>query len=555
MTEQSGATPATTQTDRLQDSAWQRGVTQPLLIALQATCLMAGLWAIALNVSETPGDLRLTLVLVFLAALAGAVNAHWLAQPAQRLVGKTAFQLAQLLVLLAAVRVLTWALTGGWPSLTTLRGWLLEPWSFFDGVFLFTAVLCALAWHRAAVVAGIFYRLGLTPGELAYDNERRAGAFWRSGHRPERALVSRSDLLEDYVTQWMFGGVFLVLCAAATRVQVGEGLSLNVFDMGIPSAVVVAGVLYFLIGLALTSQARLAMLRAQWLLDGVELSERLPARWRRFSLLIIACIGLLAVLLPLGSTWQLGAIVNAVVMFVTRIALLVAFLIATAFAMIMSLVDEPQPMPEMPEELVTPPPLAEIAPAWQAPPWLGGALIWLAVLIVLLIALRLLLGKEGLDLTRRKLSILLAGLWAHLRSWARGVQSKARNLQVSLPGRRSPATDAGLRQPWRFIRVAGLSPRDQVRYFYLSTLRRASEQGIVRQPAQTPQEFMQDLEQSWPETEVELEALTTAFVVARYDVVEISPDEAQQVKSVWERIKRALRGKRKSEEGAIDELH
>jgi hypothetical protein len=555
MTEQSGATPATTQTDRLQDSAWQRGVTQPLLIALQATCLMAGLWAIAVNISATPGDLRLTLVLVFLAALAGAINAQWLAQPAQRLVGKTTFQLAQLLVLLAAVRLLTWALTGGWPTVATLRGWLLEPWSFFDGVFLFTAVLCALAWHRASVVAGIFYRLGLTPGELAYDNERRAGGFWRSGHLPERSLVSRADLLEHYVTQWMFGGVFLVLCAAATRVRVSEHLSLNVFDMGIPPAVVIAGVLYFLIGLALTSQARMAMLRAQWLLDGVEMPERLPARWRRFSLLIIAGVGLLAALLPLGSTWQLGAIVNAVAMFVVRIALLVAFLIASAFALVMSLLDEPQPMPEMPEELKSVPPLEEIAQQWQAPPWLGGALIWLVVLIALLIALRLLLGKEGLDLTRRKLLAFLAGLWMVLKSWGQSVQSLARNLQVSLPGWRGPATDERLRQPWRFIRVAGLSPRDQVRYFYLSTLRRASDQGIARQPAQTPQEFMQDLEQSWPETEVDLAALTAAFVVARYDVAEISPGEAQEVRSVWERIKRALRGKRKSEEGAVDELH
>jgi hypothetical protein len=80
--------------------------------------------------------------------------------------------------------------------------------------------------------------------------------------------------------------------------------------------------------------------------------------------------------------------------------------------------------------------------------------------------------------------------------------------------------------------------------FYLTTLRRAADQGIVRQPAQTPQEFVQDLERTWPEAELDVEALTEAFVVARYDVAEISPDEAQQVKSVWERIKRALRGKR-----------
>jgi hypothetical protein len=83
-----------------------------------------------------------------------------------------------------------------------------------------------------------------------------------------------------------------------------------------------------------------------------------------------------------------------------------------------------------------------------------------------------------------------------------------------------------------------------VRYFYLSTLRRAADQGIVRRPAQTPQEFTQDLEQNWPEVELDVEALTAAFVTARYDVAEISPDKAHDIKSVWERIKRALRNKR-----------
>ena len=69
---------------------------------------------------------------------------------------------------------------------------------------------------------------------------------------------------------------------------------------------------------------------------------------------------------------------------------------------------------------------------------------------------------------------------------------------------------------------------------------------IARQPAQTPSEFVQDLEGAWPEAELDVEALTGAFLTARYDAAEISPNEAQQVKSVWERIKRALRGNRKA---------
>ncbi len=544
MTQQIDDLSAASKADSLQDATWQRLIGRPLLIAVQATCLVAGLWVIALNISETPNDLRFVPIVVFVAALAGVGSAQWLAQPAQRLVGRTGFQLAQLLLLLAVLRALTWGMTGNWPTLASLRSWILEPWTFFDGVFLAVSLLTALAWHRGAVVAGIFYRLALTPGELAYDNERRAGAFWRTGHLPERSLVSRVDLVEQYATQWMFGGVFLALCAAATRVHIGERLSLNVLDTGIPAPLVVAMVLYFLIGLALLSQARLAMLRAQWLLDGVEMPERLPSRWGRWSLLVIVAIGLLAALLPLGSTWQLGAIVNAVVMFFVRIMLFIIFLIVSVFTLIMSLFGEQPAMPEMPQELVPAIPQEPIVPLMVAPPWLGGATLWLVVLLVLLLALRLLLGRDGLDVTRRKLQLLLANLWVYLKSWGRGVQNLARSIQISLPGRRAAANDEAAHQPWRFVRLSGLPPREQVRYFYLSTLRRAADQGIVRQPGQTPREFVHDLEQTWPEAELDVEALTEAFVIARYDAAEISPDEAQQVKSVWERIKRALRGKR-----------
>ncbi len=544
MTRQIDELSTTGKSDSLQDSAWQSLVGRPLLIAIQATCLGAGLWVIALNVSETPGDLRLVPLVMFIAALAGVASAQWLAQPAQRLVGKTGFQLAQLLLLLAVLRVLTWGMTGHWPTLASMRGWILEPLTILDGVFLGVSLLAALVWHRAAVVADIFHRLALTPGELAYDNERRAGAFWRTGHLPERSMVSRVDLVEHYATQWMVGGIFLALCAAVTRVRIGERLSLNVLDTGIPSSLVAALVLYFLIGLALLSQARLAMLRAQWLLDGVEMPEHLPSRWNRWSLLAILAIGLLAALLPLGSTWQIGAVVNAVVMFFVRIMLFVVFLIVSVFALIMRLFGEQPPMPEIPQELVPAIPQEPLAPLMEAPSWLGGATLWLIVLVALLLALRLLLGKDGLDVTRRKLQLLLATLWTYLQSWGRSVQNAARSLQVSLPGRHTSVSDEATRQPWRLIRLGGLPPREQVRYFYLSTLRRAGDQGIIRQPAQTPREFVRDLEQTWPEAELDVEALTEAFVIARYDTAEISPDEAQQVKSVWERIKRALRGKR-----------
>lgn len=555
MNGQSDGAPPGAKIDDLRDSAWQNHLARPLMIAVQATCLAGGLWVVLSTVSPTPQDFRFAPLLLFIAALAGVASAQWLAEPSQRLVGRTGFQLAQLLLMLVLLRALTWGATGQWPTAADVRSWILEPWTFFDGVFIATAILCALAWHRASVVGGIFHRLALSPGELAYDNERRSGSFWRMAHLPERVLVSRADLVEHYATQWMVGGVFLALFAAATRVRLGPQLSLNVLDMGIPPAMVAALVFYFLIGLALLSQARLATLRAQWLLDGVEMPERLPNRWGRWSLLAIVAIGFLAALLPLGSTWQLGAIVNALAMALVQIAMFIVSIFVAIFALLLSLLGEQPEVPEIPQETTAAPPVVEITPVLLAPSWLGGATFWLIALAALVIALRVLLGKDGLAVTRRKLGLLLAWLWAQLKGWARGAQSLARSIQMSLPGRRGLEPDANARRPWRFMRLGGLPPREQVRYFYLSTLRRAADQGIVRQPAQTPGEFVHDLEATWPEAELDVEALTNAFVTARYDAAEISTDEAREVKSVWERIKRALRGKRNSEEGAPNELH
>ncbi len=553
MNDEAPPAPGRAGVDSLHDAAWQRQAARPLLIALQATCLVGSLGLVVAVVSGDAPGFRFTSWLIFLAALAGVYSAQWLAGPAQRLVGKTGFQLAQLLLLLAVLRVLTWALAGDWPTLADLRGWILHPWTFFDGIFVALAILCALAWHRASVVGGIFYRLALTPGELAVDSERRMSS-WRMGRHSERVLVSRADLVEDYVVQWMVGGVFLALFAAATRVRIGPQLSLNVLDMGVPAPMVAALAFYFLIGLALLSQARLAVLRAQWLVDGVEMPERLPSRWNRWSLLVIVAMGFVAALLPLGSSWQLGAIVNALLTALMQIALFFIFLVATFFALILSLLGQQPEMPEIPQQLTPIAPAAPMMPLVQTPPWLGGISFWLIAALALLIALRVLLGKEGLEVTRRKLRLLLASLRAWIGALAGGARGLARSIQVSLPGRRSPPADNRARQPWRFVRLGGLPPREQVRYFYLSALHRAAGQGIVRRPAQTPDEFVQDLQESWPETELDIEALTEAFVTARYDAADISQDEARQVKSIWDRIKRALRGGRKNKE-FTDELH
>ena len=540
MTEDSGAS-TRRELFELRDSPWQSGIARPLLIALQATCLVAGPLAAVQAVTQDD-RLAWVTVLAFGAALLGVASAHWMSRPEQRLLGRTTFLIAELVLLLLVVRVASWGIFDQWPTLAMAQGWVLQPWTFFDGRFLAAGILSALAWHRASVVASIFERLALTPGELAWFQDRQTGAAWRSEHPVERAQVARDTLVSDYVTQWLLGGAFLVFFAGATRVRIAPGTRLSVLNTGVPSALIVAIILYFLIGLILTSQARLAMLRAQWLFDDVDLPEQLTSRWQRSALLIVLAVGLLATLLPLGSTWQLGEILNVVLGFVVQVVMMIVGVLIAVLAWFMALFDPHQQMPELPVELQ---PAAEVVPpvpTIQLPPWLGGAVIWLLVGAIVIYLLAYFFGKQGIALTRKTLRLLWERLSALLGRW----RNQLRDLPIGLPGRRQttrPSNDLS-RQPWRFMRLGALSPRDQVRYFYLSTVRRAGERGVIRQPSQTPLEFVRDLESTWPEAELDVEALTEAFITARYDVVEIDPGQAKQARTVWERIKQLLRGQK-----------
>lgn len=529
--------------DELRDSAWQSELGRPLLIAIQMTSLIAGPLAVVIAITTDP-RLRYVAGLAFLAALAAVYSRQWLSMPSQRATRKTAYKLAELLLLIVALRVATWAVTGDWPTAASLREWLLDPFSFFDGFYLTAILLTALAWQRAGIVAELFYQLALTPGELRWVEEQRVASWWRGSRSEDRAQLSRQEMVDGYISQWLIGGIFLIFCAGATRVSIDQRAGLHLLDTGVPDQVIVAAIMYFLTGLVLISQARLAQMRALWYFDGVEAPPGLPGRWNRLSLLIIVGIGLAASLLPLGSTWQLGTIVNVIVSVVVQIAIGIVSLLIALFSLVLMLFGQPpEELPQLPATFqpATPPP-APIPPI-DLPPWLGGAGIWLAVIVMLVLAVRFFIGPEGLAITAGRLRALARRLAALLGRWWAGARAAAASLSVIMPRRRAAevSQDGKRRLPWRFVRLNALSPRDRVRYFYLSTVRRAAEQGTVRQASQTPVEFLRDLESTWPEAEGDATALTEAFLAARYDRVEISPDDAQKTRTVWERVKRALK--------------
>jgi hypothetical protein len=91
-----------------------------------------------------------------------------------------------------------------------------------------------------------------------------------------------------------------------------------------------------------------------------------------------------------------------------------------------------------------------------------------------------------------------------------------------------------------FWNLRRASPREQIWYYYLSTLRRAAQLGFGRAPAQTPDEYDPQLEAQLTEARAEVRALTEAFDHARYSAEPVEKGKAQETKALWERVRAAL---------------
>jgi hypothetical protein len=143
-------------------------------------------------------------------------------------------------------------------------------------------------------------------------------------------------------------------------------------------------------------------------------------------------------------------------------------------------------------------------------------------------------------------SVALTRLWRGVVGWLsrlwQGVGGQLDGLERAIRARLAPATKAADAAPsWRYVRLNALSPREQVRYFYLATVRRAGERGVRRHRAETPLEFAEELRQNWPEAEDEVEALTDAFLQARYSPQVIGAEAVNPIKAAWKRVRSALR--------------
>ncbi|HEY64841.1 MAG TPA: DUF4129 domain-containing protein [Caldilineae bacterium] len=527
------------QGEPLQDSLWLRGVFRPLMVALLAVCLAVGFVSVAWAV--VPGWGRgLVLPFLSLVALEAVYTTLWLASPERRDRRTARFRAGELLCLLILARLLAFLIVGEWPSPALLLQWLRTPLSFIDGASFFLGFLTLVTWGQATLMMGTLEHMSLKPDELVTKAILARDMDWneiRARH------PSRTILLEQFSAYWLWGGVMLALCAGLSRLEWRPvtGRLIGLRHLGLSPMLQIALVVYFLGGLALVSQGRLAVLRARWQYEGTPVDPAVVRRWGRLAIGMLILVGLVAALLPFGSSFALARVLATLINVAMQVAYVFLLLLFGLFGWLLGLLwrvsgdaggESPwQRMPEPPEGLSN---------GFRFPDWLGGALVWLIMISIVAYSLVAYLRGRGVRLELK----WLRRLWDRLRAWWQGWQGQARRwgqrVRAAVIARRSRSVAEG-RPLWRFLSLRRLSPRDRVRYFYLSTVRRASERGVRRRPSETPREYQEDLTSHWPEIGEDLIALTEAFIDARYSAREMRPEEAKRVQEIWKRVKASLR--------------
>ncbi|OIO88551.1 MAG: hypothetical protein AUK03_16020 [Anaerolineae bacterium CG2_30_64_16] len=536
------------------DDAWVSGVFRPLLTAVLAIGLVAG--PLSAYRVIAPWRLGYVLPLTFVAALEGVYSTRQLGRPNWRDRRGLAFRVGEVVVLLGVLRLATWLFSLGVPGPETLRLWLVNPGAFFDAQFVIVGVLLILAWGLAIGVTSDFLDLALQADEVAAHESAARGAAGSE----LRAFLSpaRADIVGRFAARWIWGGMAVVFFATLSQLSVTGGtaggpLKVGLSRLGLSFESLAALIGYFLAGLLLMSQARLAVLRGRWYNQGLAVAPTVLQRWHVNSALALLLVAGVAALLPMASTGWLSTALYGLIGFLARVVygilMALMWLLAAILFPLRFFTTRGQPEPMAPPMEI--PSQAEAVS--RLPAWLGGAVLWIVVALIggyfLLSYLRahgLLQGRWGRWLTQ--LRDWWRARWTRLTIAAGAITSVIRNR----PRRsRHQAGDGIVEVPrWRW---GSLPPRERIRYFYLRTVRRAAERGLARPPHKTPLEFAGDLEASWPDAEEDVRELTAAFLAARYTPGDIPLADARAAQPVWRRIMRALRERPDAGRRQVDE--
>ena len=439
---------------------------------------------------------------------------------------------SELVALLAGLKLLIYLLRNPQQMFADIPSWQADFFpNFFTGEYLFAAIFVLVTWGLGVLFA---FTLEQLEGDVTLlEGPPPVGG----GEERYRAREQLADMI-------LYIGAGIVLVSTMVRIDLeavfGSRSPLH------PSALNV--MVYFVLGLALLSQAQFSVLRSEWSLERSQLSANLGKRWTGFGLVFLFLLATIALVLPTRYSLGLLAVIGVVLKLILVVFTALFSLLASLFVLFLSLlgITESVQSGAAPEP-VLPPLQPQAAPAGPVA-WVElfkSILFWTVFSGVLWFAVQQYLSQHQEIFARLLRFPLIAWMrqaWSSLRTWLRQVNKNLASavragLKRLVPERHRGAVISAL----GFLNLRRLSPRQRVLFFYLALVRRGGEAGLGRQAQQTPFEYEQSLERALPEVQAEISALTGAFVEARYSQHTIDPDEASQAQGWWQRLRKALR--------------
>jgi Domain of unknown function (DUF4129) len=381
--------------------------------------------------------------------------------------------------------------------------------------------------------------------------------------RPSEGAMSFVPAERRLSTRFFAGGVALFVVSGLTQVRIAEAINLPTPNASGPVGNVLV---YFLLGVLFLGHVHYAALRGRWQRGDIAIVNGLGSRWVRYSLTFVGIVAVVAFLLPTSHTLGLldvgRAIWNPVSTVLTQIILTVRGPLTWLLRFFGGKAPVIRPRvlpPHLPPHLHLPP-RHHVNPGHGV----GGGitlikslLFWAVVAAVVVYVLRTFAPRRAVRIPLiggviNAVRGALVQVWAALRSRFRGYVA---TVVQHVPGARGvlrAVPSIVPRGSLPFRRIGSLPPREQVLYFYLSVVRRAHRHGIDRRGSQTPYEFSADLAPRLAEAEGDMDALTDAFVEARYSRHDVPDVEVSRIRANWQRVKAALRGVRNRSEARTE---
>lgn len=508
-----------------------------LIAALMAFCF--GMVAIAFVEWLRPGWESGGMALVCAAMIAEASLTTWFLKKSETPPAQIfAYRLAEWLILLILLKLFAEARFDFDRLAENIQLLRTHFWAgLFSADFIAASMIGWAAWQVCSLLVGALTDMEVTYTTFSVEKPPPVAPDQR---RPFQETLGRHFLLTGGLLALLGGLTFqTALPRPALRTEV--------------TAIIIA---YFILGLILLGLTNFAALVTFWRYNRVRVTPNLAVRWVLYSLLFLALLAGISLWLPshykLGLLDTLRIFIGYLMAFVAAIYYLLLLLLNSLNRLVARLFGAPAPAAPLP-------PTAPFEPERYIEPTsqsihsgdiINSLIFWGIFIAILIFAFRqFLTANPQLAAILRRFGLVrfLSSVWAWMKTILEQAGEDAGNLvRRSLKRLRERRSETLMPAGLGYISLRRLSPRQKVLFYYLALVRRAGETGHQRQEWQTPYEYERALLPGLQDETDSLDGLTEAFIHARYSRAEVTPSEAEQSRSAWDRLRRALRAWRES---------